>query len=83
MGDPGIEPGAGFPGGVTVHCRTLQRVAHLSAVITGPPLGRQVENRARRIWGADGLGGCFALAVRAVGQHGWCPKRNVGYYAQR
>ena len=47
VGDPGIEPGAGFPGGVTVHCRTLQRVAHLSAVITGPPLGRQDENKAQ------------------------------------
>jgi len=28
VGDPGIEPGAGRPGGVTVPCRTLQRVAH-------------------------------------------------------
>jgi len=27
VGDPGIEPGMGYPGGVTVHCRTLQRVA--------------------------------------------------------
>ena len=28
VGDPGIEPGAGRPGGVTVRCRTLQLVAH-------------------------------------------------------
>lgn len=28
VGDPGIEPGAGLPGGVTVRCRTLQLVAH-------------------------------------------------------
>ena len=27
VGDPGIEPGMGFPGGVTVRCRTLQHVA--------------------------------------------------------
>jgi len=30
VGDPGIEPGAGRPGGVTVPCRTLQLVAHTS-----------------------------------------------------
>ncbi len=28
VGDPGIEPGMGLPGGVTVRCRTLQPVAH-------------------------------------------------------
>ena len=27
VGDPGIEPGMGLPGGVTVRCRTLQHVA--------------------------------------------------------
>ncbi len=27
VGDPGIEPGVGLPGGVTVRCRTLQLVA--------------------------------------------------------
>lgn len=26
VGDPGIEPGMGLPGGVTVRCRTLQHV---------------------------------------------------------
>ncbi len=31
MGDPGIEPGVGLPGGVTVRCRTLQPVALDSA----------------------------------------------------
>jgi len=33
VGDPGIEPGMGLPGGVTVRCRTLQHVAR------GPALG--------------------------------------------
>ena len=44
VGDPGIEPGAGRPGGVTVRCRTLQRVAHSAAVINLGPLRRQGEN---------------------------------------
>ncbi len=39
VGDPGIEPGMGLPGGVTVRCRTLQLVA---------------RNRASlRSWGAE------------------------------
>ena len=29
VGDPGIEPGMGLPGGVTVRCRTLQHVARI------------------------------------------------------
>ncbi len=33
MGDPGIEPGMGLPGGVTVRCRTLQHVARRRAEI--------------------------------------------------
>ena len=33
MGDPGIEPGMGLPGGVTVRCRTLQHVARRCAEI--------------------------------------------------
>ncbi len=33
VGDPGIEPGMGLPGGVTVRCRTLQPVA-LKLVVT-------------------------------------------------
>ena len=28
VGDPGIEPGMGLPGGFTVRCRTLQRIPH-------------------------------------------------------
>jgi hypothetical protein len=36
VGDPGIEPGMGHPGGVTVRCRTLQPVAR-SAI---GPIGR-------------------------------------------
>ena len=31
VGDPGIEPGVGLPGGVTVRCRTLQLVARREA----------------------------------------------------
>ena len=31
VGDPGIEPGVGLPGGVTIRCRTLQPVAHSDA----------------------------------------------------
>jgi hypothetical protein len=31
VGDPGIEPGVGLPGGVTVRCRTLQPVARTGA----------------------------------------------------
>jgi len=31
VGDPGIEPGVGHPGGVTVPCRTLQPVARYNA----------------------------------------------------
>jgi hypothetical protein len=27
VGDPGIEPGVGLPGGVTVRCLTLKHVA--------------------------------------------------------
>ena len=33
VGDPGIEPGMGLPGGVTVRCRTLQHVARREGVI--------------------------------------------------
>jgi hypothetical protein len=36
VGDPGIEPGMGLPGGVTVRCRTLQHVARREGwIITG------------------------------------------------
>ena len=31
VGDLGIEPSVGFPGGVTVRCRTLQPAAQFSA----------------------------------------------------
>ena len=34
MGDPGIEPGMGHPGGVTVRCRTLQLVALFDPEVT-------------------------------------------------
>ena len=51
VGDPGIEPGVGLPGGVTVRCRTLQPVARTGAagircegVITLRAGTRQAEN---------------------------------------
>ena len=37
VGDPGIEPGMGLPGGFTVRCRTLQRVAQRSGLLSAPP----------------------------------------------
>ena len=41
VGDPGIEPGTGRPGRVTVSCRTLQRVAHSRGVDKELPPERQ------------------------------------------
>ncbi len=41
MGDPGIEPGMGLPGGVTVRCRTLQHVAQRPAPRINSHLVRQ------------------------------------------
>jgi 23S rRNA (guanosine2251-2'-O)-methyltransferase len=41
VGDPGIEPGMSHLGGVTVHCRTLQRVAQHERGITESARGRQ------------------------------------------
>jgi 23S rRNA (guanosine2251-2'-O)-methyltransferase len=46
VGDPGIEPGMGLPGGVTVRCRTLQHVARREGVDSPAPMGRQQENPA-------------------------------------
>jgi hypothetical protein len=43
VGDPGIEPGMGLPGGVTVRCRTLQHVARREAVDNRGGWGRQPE----------------------------------------
>ena len=37
VGDPGIEPGMGLPGGVTVRCRTLQLVARKRALVPTTP----------------------------------------------
>ena len=39
VGDPGIEPGMGLPGGVTVRCRTLQLVARRWRSLAVPPGG--------------------------------------------
>jgi|GEM_PF-5029950 len=48
VGDPGIEPGMGLPGGFTVRCRTLQRVALSEGVDTPGSGARQQENPLRR-----------------------------------
>jgi len=54
VGDPGIEPGMGLPGGVTVRCRTLQLVARTGTRRrrneggnTSAPRPRQAENPLR------------------------------------
>ena len=39
VGDPGIEPGMGLPGGVTVRCRPLQLVARQGGGIAVGALG--------------------------------------------
>lgn len=44
VGDPGIEPGMGHPGGVTVHCRTLQRVAQRGVRFTHAGWRGQARN---------------------------------------
>jgi len=46
VGDPGIEPSVGLPGGVTVRCRTLQPVAHPA---------RQIQRGAGGVNGVSGL----------------------------
>jgi 23S rRNA (guanosine2251-2'-O)-methyltransferase len=43
VGDPGIEPGVGLPGGVTVRCRTLQLVARAGRD-SRRRAGRQLQN---------------------------------------
>lgn len=45
VGDPGIEPGMGLPGGVTVRCRTLQLVARREAGDSRGGRGRQGGKR--------------------------------------
>ena len=58
VGDPGIEPGVGRPGGVTVRCRTLQLVAHW---------GRDVAKGERGVKGvSEGIAALSTLARRAV-----------------
>ena len=57
VGDPGIEPGVGFPGGVTVHCRTLQLVARRGGEILGAGGGVKTENPLQaRGWQAKRVG---------------------------
>jgi len=43
VGDPGIEPGTGRPGRVTVSCRTLQRVAHWPCLLPAGSGGVKAE----------------------------------------
>jgi 23S rRNA (guanosine2251-2'-O)-methyltransferase len=66
VGDPGIEPGVGRPGGVTVPCRTLQLVARR----------RWVYSRGRGASRAErcGPGPLFGLHPGAGLPH--CPGRN-------
>jgi hypothetical protein len=71
VGDPGIEPGVGRPGGVTVPCRTLQLVARRGWVY---PRG-QWASRAER----DGRGVLFGLHPGGGVTH--CPGRNSGGFA--
>ena len=53
VGDPGIEPGMGLPGGVTVRCRTLQLVTRsrrrlvCGGVNIARARGRQQENQKK------------------------------------
>ena len=57
VGDPGIEPGVGLPGGVTVRCRTLQPVALIWRWILVGRKGvkAKIGPRARRPCGPWGL----------------------------
>ncbi len=50
VGDPGIEPGMGLPGGVTVRCRTLQLVARRRAEIAKRQRGVNRKIAARCSW---------------------------------
>ena len=68
VGDPGIEPGVGRPGGVTVPCRTLQLVARRGWVY---PRGRGASRVDR--CGREGL---FGLHRGLRVTH--CPGRNSG-----
>ena len=74
VGDPGIEPGVGLPGGVTVRCRTLQHVARpgeplracsdREGVITKQPQARQQEiDTAPRIVAKGVLGQAQLLSA--------------------
>ena len=45
MGDPGIEPGVGLPGGVTVRCRTLQPVALIPLNYRSGPQASRAQKR--------------------------------------
>ena len=66
VGDPGIEPGTGRPGRVTVSCRTLQRVAHSGRVDSHLTGQRQGTFSAQ-----DGSGARTALVfARRAGKGG-------------
>ena len=55
VGDPGIEPGMGLPGGVTVRCRTLQHVARRGGWDRRGVGRRQWEKRGALVLCAGGL----------------------------
>ncbi len=48
VGDPGIEPGVGLPGGVTVRCLTLKHVAHCCGVDTEAGEARQESKTSEK-----------------------------------
>jgi 23S rRNA (guanosine2251-2'-O)-methyltransferase len=74
VGDPGIEPGVGLPGGVTVPCRTLQLVARRGVVYSRvrgasrvdcsrkPPISACIGGAACRKVQA-GFSGVFGMAA--------------------
>ena len=70
VGDPGIEPGMGLPGGVTVRCRTLQHVARRTprrgGVITDRRRGRQAVKREKTRPRQERLRAAPELAISAV-----------------
>lgn len=70
VGDPGIEPGMGLPGGVTVRCRTLQLVARRWAGNSGRGGGRQGSKMRE-------TGDCGGRARLSPGRCGSGPGRRI------
>jgi len=68
VGDPGIEPGVGCPGGFTVRCRTLQHVpqALVSSLIADASRIGQVPD------------GCIAYGGARAAVNLGCARAGVG-----